>query len=293
LLQWQTFLSGGRFETESAYATVPALALAALFFAIALGYLQRIARGASARRSALPLCYFAMQAVCAAAAAYQTRLYLVALAMHYTEYHVIMAPRCFYAARDRAPSSASLATRLRQRPLLFYAVLLLVVVLFEMRSQVSHDVPATTAFFVHLFDGIFFVHYFVEAFLWKLGNPFYRQTLAPLYFEPWPPSKQTRQRPEWRLPGPGAWAAATAAIALCAYSQDRIGETAHAFARRVIDPMHAEHHLRWGVELARAGDLQAARKHFREAVHRNPDDDQAQSALRWVDQKLVDMPLQP
>ena len=34
---------------------------------------------------------------------------------------------------------------------------------------------------VHLLDGLFVFDYFLEAFIWKFGNPFYRKTLGPLY----------------------------------------------------------------------------------------------------------------
>ncbi|MDP9324256.1 MAG: hypothetical protein M3P13_11530 [Acidobacteriota bacterium] len=33
-----------------------------------------------------------------------------------------------------------------------------------------------------LFDGLFVFHYFVESFIWRFSEPYYRQTLGPLYF---------------------------------------------------------------------------------------------------------------
>ena len=36
--------------------------------------------------------------------------------------------------------------------------------------------------FIAVFDGIFVFHYFVEMFIWKFSEPYYRQTLGPLYF---------------------------------------------------------------------------------------------------------------
>ena len=35
---------------------------------------------------------------------------------------------------------------------------------------------------ISLFDGLFVFHYFIEAFIWKFSEPYYRQTLGPLYF---------------------------------------------------------------------------------------------------------------
>ena len=85
---------------------------------------------------------------------------------------------------NRGRTRSSRAWRLRARPWLFYALLATVVILFELRNQLPAGQAASTTFFVHLFDGIFLVHYFIEAFLWKFGNPYYRAALAPLYFAP-------------------------------------------------------------------------------------------------------------
>jgi hypothetical protein len=49
------------------------------------------------------------------------------------------------------------------------------------------DRPAPYRVLVALFDGLFVFHYFIEALIWKFGNPFYRNTLVPLYFGPQAP----------------------------------------------------------------------------------------------------------
>jgi predicted membrane-bound spermidine synthase len=195
LMQWQTFLLGGRFAASKLYAVVPAIALGALFLMLAIEHVQAARRGAGGPRRFVPLSYFAMQAVCAAAAVYETRLYLVALTLHYVEYHVIMVPRWFHSPLRPERAIDRVAGWLRGRALLFYGALIAVVVLFELRTRVPGDVSATTTFFVHMFDGIFLLHYFVEAFLWKFGSPFYRQALGPLYFGPWPPGAQVAAAP--------------------------------------------------------------------------------------------------
>jgi hypothetical protein len=46
------------------------------------------------------------------------------------------------------------------------------------------DRPAPYRVLLALFDGLFVFHYFVEALIWKFGNPFYRSTLGPMYFGP-------------------------------------------------------------------------------------------------------------
>jgi hypothetical protein len=35
---------------------------------------------------------------------------------------------------------------------------------------------------ISLFAGLFVFHYFVETFIWKFSDPYYRQSLGPLYF---------------------------------------------------------------------------------------------------------------
>jgi predicted membrane-bound spermidine synthase len=155
-----------------------------------------------------------MQAVCAAAAVYETRLYLVALTLHYVEYHVIMVPRWFHAPLRPARRIDRLAGWLRGRALVFYGLLIAVVVVFELRNRVSADVGPSTAFFVHIFDGIFVLHYFIEAFVWKFGNPHYRAALAPLYFGPWPPTNQpVAAAASVEPPASGAVLAESAAVA--------------------------------------------------------------------------------
>lgn len=178
-LQWETFVVGGGFASHALYARLPAVALAVLAGIIAVGYLRLLPQ--AGRAVWIPLGYFLMQAVCAATAAWQTHLYLVALTLHYVEYHVIMAPRCFRLPLDPTRGIDRAFAPVRARPWLFYAILLAVVVLFEQRDAISPGSPAAR-FLVHAFDGIFVVHYLVEAFLWKFREPYYRRTLAPLYF---------------------------------------------------------------------------------------------------------------
>lgn len=182
-MQWVTFVAGGRFASGRLYAIVPAAALGLLFVILAAEHLRH-ARASAHPRRFLPFVYFAMQAFSAACAVVDTRLYLLALTLHYTEYHVIMAPRLFRSPLTAERAVDRFALRLRARPWLFYALLATVVILFELRNQLPAGQAASTTFFVHLFDGIFLVHYFIEAFLWKFGNPYYRAALAPLYFAP-------------------------------------------------------------------------------------------------------------
>ena len=285
-LQWETFLLGGHFRADLQYALLPAVGLGVLFLSLVAIHVSFWRRTEHGRARWVPLAYLVLQATCAASAVYDTRLYLTALAMHYVEYHAIMAPRLFGAALSstRLPSRAFGV--LQQRAWLFYAALASFVIAFELRSYA----PATSAgarFFVHAFDGIFLVHYFLDAFLWKFRTPHYREALGPLYFDPAPPIAQVASPPRRSLP----WGALTGAML--------VGSTAlvaspRGFAtslqQRAIDPMHAANHLRWGAELAEQGELTAARAHLAEALRRDPADARAERLLRRVNAAIATPP---
>lgn len=178
-LQWETFVVGGRFAHGALYAWLPAGALAVSSVVITAAYVRALA--GAPRTAWAPLVYFAMQAICAATAVWRSDLYLVALTLHYVEYHAIMLPRCLRTPLDPTRALDRGFARVRRRPWLFYGTLLAVVLLFEQREAITFASPATR-FIVHAFDGIFVVHYFLEAFLWKFREPYFRRTLAPLYF---------------------------------------------------------------------------------------------------------------
>jgi len=192
---------------------------------------------------------------------------------------VIMVPRCFRSSLDPTRRIDRAYDRVRRHAPVFYALLLGVVLLFEARNHVS---PATfsTTFLVHLFDGIFFVHYFVEAFLWKFNRPYFRQTLAPLYF----PQEGAEAAGPAYGPTRANWAAMGLLVGalFVAWSQGLMGESADRLRRRIIDPMYAQDQMHWGLTYARRGDWNAADRHLRAAVDRNPDNQRARLALEAV-----------
>jgi uncharacterized membrane protein YgcG len=322
-MQWQTFFGGGRFASDRASALLPAGALGAVFVWLFVEHARGALRAASARGRLLPLSYLTLQTACAASAVFDTRLYLTALAMHYVEYHVIMAPRLF-----RTPLSAGRAVdrafgALRGRAWLFYAALGALVIAFELRSYVPASSAATT-FLVHVFDGVFLVHYFLEAFLWKFRNPHYQRTLAPLYFAPphdsvsdsdsdsesgsesesgsdsdsGSDSESGSDSDSGSGSGSGTVAsgsrvlialretALAAFVAACVFAAVQQSVGAADLQRSAFDPMLAQNHLRWGVQLAERGELAEAREHFAEAVRRAPRDVQAKRFLQWVEARL-------
>jgi hypothetical protein len=292
LMQWQTFWVGGQFPGDRIEGMLPAAALAVLFVSIATAYARQIAAGGG-RPAQLAFAYFVVQALCSAAAVYRTWLYLTALAVHYLEYHVIMYPRCF---RPEAVPEATNARRegwlgwIRARPLVFYALLVPLPILVELRNSIQAGSRPLT-FLIHIFDGIFVVHYVMDAFLWRFGNPFYRQVLGPIYLGA-ATSAQSDSFGSKRLQPQAArsqtWAFGAAIVAVSAVTlaaAHALSPTARKLEASVIDPIHAQNHLRWGLELAQRGNYAAAKQHLSEALKRNPGAPDARSALQWVESR--------
>ena len=212
-------------------------------------------------------------------AVYATWLYLTVLALHYLEYHLLMAPRCFSEA-DR-PRSGVLGVL--RRGGVFYALLAVTVVLFEARSFVVSESLALR-YVVHIFDGIFMLHYVLDAFLWKFHNPHYRAQLRPLYF-------QRSLRPSPRFGSSLTWHRSLAGIALTIALallippvRSGLAGAASSFQKLVIDPLHAEEFMRWGKDNAEAGRLNDAAYDFKRAAELAPDDQRLKSWLRMLEQ---------
>jgi hypothetical protein len=282
-MQWQTFWVGGSFPSDRIESLLPAAVLMALFVSVAFVYARQVAAGGG-RPARLGLTYFVIQAICSAAAIYQTWLYLTVLAVHYLEYHVIMYPRCF--GRVESPGAESKRGKwlawLRTRPLVFYAFLAPLLLAFELRNSIQPGSRPLT-FLIHIFDGIFIAHYVLDAFLWRFGNPFYRQLLGPLYFETAPASPSPDADATTARPRHARWALGIATFALAIFvGVHSLSPRMRTLEASVIDPIAARNHLRWGLELAHRGDFAAARVHLMEAVNRDPSGTDARAALQWV-----------
>ncbi len=191
-----TFLGGGRFLRGSpiVWATVLlALTLLATIVSFAVRATpspQLAASGGSrVRKLLVPLVYFFMQTGSACLSTMDMRLYLAGDAVHYTEYHALMYPRVARAELGDTWIDRVMA-RLRRPPFLFYGLLLTGSAIavaffgdhFGFRTLVDEG-PKPFGFFFHMLNGIFIFHFFVEAFIWKFSNPFYRGALAGLYFK--------------------------------------------------------------------------------------------------------------
>ena len=139
--------------------------------------------------------YFAFQSLSPLLAIIYLPLYPAALAIHYVEYHLLMVPRCFHSKLDESSRLDRAYGWLRARPLGFYSVVVFfagvatalgLVGMSAMGRVFAESPTGPTGYLlmIAVFDGIFVFHYFVEMFIWRFSDPFFRQTLAPLYFAP-------------------------------------------------------------------------------------------------------------
>ena len=187
----QTFLNDGKFNGDAGHLAITLPVVAVLLTVVLYGFAK--AWIGSTHRPALlvPLGYLLLQSASAALAIYVTRLYFFSLAMHYVEYHVLMTPRCFKTELDNHSGVDRIFARLRGNKLLFYTLLLAsaawitaasIGIISPQQSLTERSGPLGYSLLLGLFDGIFVFHYFIESFIWKFNDPYYRRTLGPLYF---------------------------------------------------------------------------------------------------------------
>jgi hypothetical protein len=198
LLLLTTFVGGGKFALDNIAGVVLALTVAALFGVMATGFGMALLRSANRREVFLPLAYFLFQTGAALFAAYNLAFYGLALAMHYVEYHLLMAPRCFSSKLDSSRPVDQLFGILRGNKFIFYSLLIFVafvvfvctvdftamLAMLQGTTESSRDGQSASLLLFALFDGLFVFHYFLESFIWRFSEPYYRQTLSPLYFAP-------------------------------------------------------------------------------------------------------------
>ena len=165
-----------------------ALAWAAISFCgVVAGFAIALGRTETPRSLLVPFGYFLLQGASATLPAVRTELYTASLAMHYVEYHIIIFPRLFSFDLDPASPADRVAAWTRRHKIIFYVVLAAPGVLSCPAISgplclPRWDRPRAPWLMFNLLSGIFVTHYFIEAFVWKFRNPYYRQSLAPLYF---------------------------------------------------------------------------------------------------------------
>lgn len=145
-------------------------------YAAAMWAVPRTDRGLTA------VTYLTVQTVSTCAAAVFLPLYLAALAIHYVESHVLMWPRVFRLPLDPASRLDRTYGWVRDRPVVFYGLLLLVAaaVTGGMDAMSSAATDSWVGLMV-LFDACVLGHYILEMLIWRFSDPHYRKTLGELY----------------------------------------------------------------------------------------------------------------
>ena len=186
-----TFLRGGRIDVNWLPMQIAMSVVGVLLIVLLAGFVASWKRAGRKQALAAPFAYFLLQSGSAALGIYSSALYLVCLAAHYVEYHVLMVPRCFHTTLDPQSRTDRIFDRLRRNRVIFYLVLLAVAgavttltwqVMGMMIAQPDRSPAGSYRFLIALFDGLFVFHYFIESFIWKFSDPYYRKTLGPLYF---------------------------------------------------------------------------------------------------------------
>jgi hypothetical protein len=180
-LMFQTFAHDQRFDPSSVGVQVTTAAVLVLFARVLWSFVRELARGAG-RQVAMPLSYLLVQVASMALAVWRTELYGAALAIHYVEYLLLMGPRCFKTPRSATAAPDRLLGGLLRWPLAFFAVLMALSLSRMLIVSLPDGGPVYRRMIIHMYDGLFVFHYFVEAFIWKFSWPYFRGALGPLYF---------------------------------------------------------------------------------------------------------------
>jgi len=176
LAMFLTYASDLRFDAKSPLAWAVLGVAAVMLVVIVVAHLRA---GGDAKQRSAALAYLGVQTGSCALAIWRTDFYVASLAVHYVEYHVIMAPRVFKAPLADGDTTLALA---RKAPFALYAVLVVFGALWWLlfRAQDVFTAGPSRAL-VHVFDGLFVFHYVIEMSIWKMSDPYFRKTLGPLY----------------------------------------------------------------------------------------------------------------
>ena len=191
LLLFVTYLCGGQFRPDRPIVLVVLAVVTGLFLWVLAGFALAWSRSQTRTALVFPMAYFLLQTSSAALAVYSTPLYAFGLAMHYVEYHVLMIPRCFHTPLDARSRTDRWFGRLRRHKLLFYGLLLVLAVpvtrfawlgMSALWPVATADQAVPARILIAVFDGIFVFHYVIESRIWRFTDPYFRQSLIPLYF---------------------------------------------------------------------------------------------------------------
>lgn len=181
-----SFVQGGRAQLSSPALMAMLGLCAALVLPMLVGFVMVWRGDGFTLRGAVPLIYYVLQVAAMGLAIWRFEFWGAALSVHYVEYHLMMRARCFDAPLRKEPLPDRIMAWFSRHRVAFYGVLVLLAsyVVFLPGLMDAYQVEPTfsTKVMASLLNGIFLVHYFVEAFIWRFSNPYFRKALAPLYF---------------------------------------------------------------------------------------------------------------
>jgi hypothetical protein len=186
-----TYLHGGRFRGDCPFTLLTTGLTTLLGVWVLAGFCHAWRQGGQLGGLRTPFAYFAMQTAAMVLAAYWNGFYFASLAIHYVEYHVLMAPRCFETPLNPDHPVDRVFGTLRRSKIVFYGVVVLAAAGFTFLNRESMGTALgefmsgserSYLILIALFDGLFVFHYIIETVIWKFSEPHYRQILAPIYF---------------------------------------------------------------------------------------------------------------
>lgn len=180
-----TFLNGGRFDPTNPAVIAGAILAAALFLVNTTSLLLGWQRSGRRPRGWTAAVYFAFQGISMSLAIWRFELYLAALAMHFVEYHLLMRHRVFAGTPDARAWPDRVLAWLKTYRAIFYLLLIIPAAYVVFWAEVMDDMKVSPTvpmrLLTNILNGIFLFHYFVEAFIWKFSDPYWRSSLAPLF----------------------------------------------------------------------------------------------------------------
>lgn len=162
------------------------LTVAISIFLIAVWNLvQARGREGTLKQRYSPAVYFLLQSSAVTMAVINTNLYVLGLAMHYVEYHVLVFQRSFKAGGSMFRSEKRTTAGRVGTIIAFLAVLVGVTWLFAYVPKfASANGSPVTMSMNNMFLTVIVFHFYIDALIWRFRQPFYRETLGPVYFAP-------------------------------------------------------------------------------------------------------------
>lgn len=117
--------------------------------------------------------YLLLQALAFCIACIDERLYLIALSMHYVEYHILMAKR-----RPIRPAANPSCPEFFHRWSSYAILLIFTILAAQLLNYANQPPPRWNSTMAAAANAIFAIHFFLDAFIWRFKNSFYQSEFA-------------------------------------------------------------------------------------------------------------------